>query len=142
MKKEVGIAVFFGVLLGLVVAAFMISRVRNLETQKIKLPSESLISPSVKNLNSQIQTLEISEPGDQIAVGKNSVTLKGKTVKDSLIVVQTPGKDLLFKNKNENFSIDVPLLLGANVITIASYPKGGTQRSQEKTLTVFFLDEQ
>ena len=141
MKKEVGIAVFFGVLLGLIVAAFMISRVRTLETQKIKLPTESQISPSVTNLNSQIQTLEITEPSDQTSVSKNSITVKGKTVKDSLIVVQTPTRDLLFKNKNENFSVEIPLALGANVLTIASYPKGGTQRSQEKTLTVFYLDE-
>ncbi len=141
MKKEIGIAIFCGVLLGLVVAAFMISRVRLLE-QKVKQPSDAQISPAVKNLNSQIQTLEVSEPKDQIIVSNNSVTIKGKTIKGSLVVIQTPIKDILLSNKEESFSADVPLALGENIITIASYPKGTQQRPQEKTLKVYYLNEQ
>lgn len=141
MKKEIGIAIACGVVLGLIVAAIMISRVRQLETQKVKLPTETQISPAIKNLNSQLQTLEISEPKDQAVVSKNTVKVKGKTVKNSLIVIQTPIKDVLVNNKGETFSIDVPLVLGENVITIASYPKGTQQRSQEKTLRVYYLNE-
>jgi hypothetical protein len=141
MKKEVGIAIVCGVILGLIVAAIMISKIRQLENPKVKLPSEAQISPAIKNLNSQIKTLEIAQPGDQAIIAQNSVQIKGKAVKGSLIVVQSPIKDILLTNKDESFSITVPLALGENIITIASYPKGTQQRSQEKTLRVYYLDE-
>lgn len=141
MKKEIGIAIACGVVLGLIVAAIMISRVRQLETQKVKLPTEAQVSPAVKNLNSQLQTLEISEPKDQVVVSKNTIKVKGKTVKNSLVVIQTPIKDVLVNNKREAFSIDVSLVLGENVITIASYPKETKQRSQEKTIKVYYLND-
>lgn len=140
MKKEIGIAIFCGVLLGLVVAAVMISRIRTLENRR-GLPGEAQISPAVKNLNAQLQTLEITEPKDQAVVLKNSVRIRGKTVKNSLIVIQTPIKDVLMNNKAETFSADVPLALGENVIVIASHPKGIQQSSQEKTIKVYYLDE-
>ncbi|OGK17965.1 hypothetical protein A3G67_04720 [Candidatus Roizmanbacteria bacterium RIFCSPLOWO2_12_FULL_40_12] len=142
MKKEVGIAIFFGVLLGLIVAVVIISRIRLLENQKVKLPSNVQISPAVKNLNSQVQTLEVTEPKDQAVVSKNSVKVKGKTVKGSLVIIQTPIKDIVVNSKEESFSADVPLALGENIITIASYPKGSQQRSQEKVVKVYYLDEQ
>lgn len=141
MKKEVGIAIFFGVLLGLIVAAIMISRVRLLENQRLKLPGDSQISPPVRNPNTQIQTLEIIEPKDQAVVNQKSVRLRGKTVKNALIIVQTPIKDIVINAKGETFSVDVPLALGENVITVASYPKGSQQPSQKKTLKLYYLDE-
>ncbi len=141
MKKEVGIAIVCGVLLGLIVAVFMISRIRQLENQKVKLPSDAQISPAIKNLNSQIQTLEVSEPKDLVIASSNSIKLKGKTVKDALVIVQTPIKDIFVNVKDGSFSVDVPLALGENTITVASYPKGAQQRSQEKTLKIYYLNE-
>ncbi len=140
MKKEIGIAIFCGVLFGLVVAAIMISRIRTMENRR-GLPGEAQISPTVKNLNSQLQTLEISEPSDLAMVSQKSIKIRGKTVKDSLIVIQSPIKDILLNNKNETFSADVPLALGENVIVVASHPKGSSQSSQEKTIKVYYLDE-
>ncbi len=140
MKKEIGIAIIFGVVLGLIVAAVMISRIRTLENRR-GLPGEAQISPAIKNPNAKLQTLEITEPKDQAVVSKNSVQIKGKTVKNSLIVIQTPIKDVLINNKDESFSANVPLALGENIIVIASHPKGVGQSSQKKTIKIYYLDE-
>ncbi len=140
MKKEVVVAVIFGVILGLVVAVVMIVNLRQIEGKKKgSISNEDQISPQVQNL--QLQQFVITQPTDGTIVSKNSITIKGKASENSLIVIQSPIKDDAFKNNKEDFSIDFPLALGENVINIAVYPQNSQLTAQEKTIKVYFLGQ-
>ena len=139
MKKETGVAIFFGVILGLVVAVVMVLRLRGFVGQRI-LPGENQVTPTVAASNS-IQPLEISSPTPNIITSNNIISIKGKVVVGSLIVIQSPIRDMTFVNKNQDFSTDFPLSLGENVISITAYPKNSQTNPQSKTLRVYYLDQ-
>ncbi len=140
MKKEIIIAIVFGVLLGLVVAVLMVLRVRQSGEQN-KIPTENQVTPKVMTKNSQLQPLEITSPAANSITDKDTITIKGKALKDSLIVVESPIKDLAVKNSKEDFSISFPLSLGENIISITSYPKDAKLNLQSNTLRVYYLTE-
>lgn len=140
MKKEMIVAIVFGVLLGLIVAFLMVLRVRQSGGQN-KISTENQITPKVMTKNSQLQPLEITSPSADSITDKNTITIKGKALKDSLIVVESPIKDLAVKNSKEDFSISFPLSLGENIILITAYPKNAKLNSQSNTLKVYYLTE-
>lgn len=140
MKKEIIVAIVFGVLLGLVVAVLMVLRVRQSGGQN-KIPTENQVTPKVMAKNSQLQPLEITSPATDNITNKNTITIKGKALKDSLIVVESPIKDLAIKNSKEDFSISFPLSLGENIISITAYPKNTKLNLQTNTLKVYYLTE-
>lgn len=139
MKKEVGLAIFFGVGLGLLVAFLMVFQIRKIQpkgstitpTQKVKIKEEKAKS-----------TLQIDEPKDDTITSKKSITIKGRAEKDTLIVVQSPLNESIVKSPQETFSIPFDLALGENVINITVYPATSSARIQQKTVTVYYLDEQ
>lgn len=143
MKKETIIAVIFGIILGGVFGLYLINK--NKETQ---LTKNKVIAPSnapnktLSTDNGKIQNLEISSPQDGIVVNGNNVKIIGKAEINSLIIIQTPVNDLSFKINKIDFSVDLPLALGENVIRIVAYPSGKNQSPQEKDLKVYYLDSQ
>jgi hypothetical protein len=144
MKKETSIAVIFGIILGVIVAFFVIFQNKENRMNKNKpLNISSKITPTTKPSNlATIVPLQLTEPSDNAITNKNNIKIKGKVNKDSLIIFQSPIKDLIVKNDKEDFSIDFPLALGENVIRITVYPKDKTLSSFQKELKVFYLDEQ
>ncbi len=140
MRREIIIAIVFGVLLGLVVAVLMVLRVRQSGGQN-KISTENQITPKVMTKNSQLQPLEIISPSSDTITDKDTITIKGKALKDSLIVVESPINDLAVKNSNEDFAISFPLSLGENVISITAYPKNAKLNLQTNTLRVYYLTE-
>jgi len=46
------------------------------------------------------------------------------------------------KVEKEDFTVDMPLALGENVISLTLYPKNSQGRSQQKELRIYYLDEQ
>jgi len=142
MKKETVVAIFLGIILGVIVALVIITQSRQQEISKAKpITPGGNITPTVAIVNSEQQSLEISAPQDKSIVSTDSVTIKGRAYKDALIIIQSPVKDLALKNQKTEFSTDFPLALGENVIKIVVYPKDPSIRSQEKELRVYYLDE-
>lgn len=142
MKKEATIAIVFGIILGSILAIFLIAKNKERLLEKSKT-----ITPLKKNQTSQakngeVQQLEISEPGDKNIVYKNSISIKGSFTKNSLIIIQSPTKDLVMKNDKEQFSTDFPLALGENVIRIGAYPQDKQLRSQEKEMRIYYFSTQ
>lgn len=143
MKKETIIAILLGIIFGTIIAVVIVSKNKQTQLEKTKT-----IAPTI-NLESKasvtvapVQPLEIMSPGDGQIFSKNSVTIKGKTYKGSLIVIQSPIKDIVISNAQENFSVDFPLVNGENAIRISVYPKDKQIKSQEKELKIYFLNEQ
>lgn len=143
MKKETGIAIFLGILFGIVVATALIAKTRQDQMQNAKpITSVLSITPSVNLKTTDYQPLSISQPESGIIVDTKSVTIKGKVGKNSLIVVQSPVKNMVVVSKGEDFSIDFPLALGENMIHISAYAKDSSSTIQEKELLVNYLTEQ
>lgn len=142
MKKETLIAVVLGIGLGVLVAVFMVIQSRQKQIAQTKTVGSIQITPTVQvKKNSPQEVFEITSPGDNAIVSKNTVTIQGKAAKNSLIVAQSPIKNLVFKNDKETFSFEFPLALGENFILITSYPADIKTSSREKELHIFYLDE-
>lgn len=141
MRREIIVAVVFGVILGLLVAAGMVIWLRSVDPQKAAQISVAELTPKAKNKASSIQPLEITQPADGSIVKDKEVTIKGKASKDGLIVIQSPIKDVILQNKKGNFSVDFPLALGENIIAVAVYPKTSRLAPQQKIIKVNYLDE-
>jgi len=139
MKKETVIAIIFGVGLGVVLAIFFIMRSKENQLTKAK-PINNLsktITPKLKMVATP--TLEILEPVDNSIVSSNSINIKGKANKNALIVINSPVKDIVFKNDKGDFKIDFPLALGENVIQLTVYPDDKSGSSINKTLQIYYL---
>lgn len=143
MKKETIIAIFFGILFGSLVAVVLLTKNKEFQLTKTKTIVET---NSVGNQNKTsvplAKTLEIMEPQDNFVTDKDVLTIKGKADKDALIIVQSPTKDVVIKNEKEQFSVNLPLSLGENIIDVTLYSKGTQTRIQEKELHVYYLSEQ
>jgi len=143
MKKETVIAIIFGVIFGALVALFLLAKNKEFQLNRTKTiaPTEKINKIS-KNILVNQKSLEILEPEDGSVLNSKTVTIKGTADKDILIIIQSPVKDLIFKNEKEQFSTVFSLALGENVIKITAYAKDEQSRPQEKELHIYNLDEQ
>jgi hypothetical protein len=139
MKKEASVAVGMGIVFGLIFSFIVITN-----TQKNQSVTQKTVSQKIRPVTTEQQTVSqpitITEPNDGAIISESSVTIKGKTDKNSFIILQTQVKDLSFTTKSENFEYSVPLTLGENVIHINAYPKGANGKIQEKELRVYYLN--
>lgn len=143
MKKETMVAIFLGLLFGGVVAVFISFKSKDIELTKNKVITplkEKVSSPNSSGI--KLQSLELTEPADKAIFENNTVHLKGTATKDSLIIVQSPIKDLIISNKQTKFDLEFPLALGENSIKIVVYPKEKQFRPQEKSIKVYFIDSE
>lgn len=143
MKKETLVAIFLGLLFGGVVAVFISFKSKEIELSTNKViapPKENVLSPNLNGI--EIQPLELSEPANNAILEKDMIHFKGTAAKDSLIIIQSPIKDLVIKNTQEKFDLEFPLALGENSIKIVVYPKEKQFRPQEKFIKVYFIDSE
>ena len=143
MKKETIIAIFLGLLFGGVVAVFISLKSKDIElsTNKVIAPSkEKILSPNLTG--TEIQTLELSEPANNAIFEKDIIRFKGIAAKNSLIIIQSPIKDLVVKNIQGKFNLEFPLALGENSIKIVVYPKEKQFKPQEKFIKVYYIDSE
>ena len=146
MKKETSIAIIFGLILGGIVAFFIIFQNRNQQMQQSKaIGVVTTITPTIlpqKTNNDTNMTVTVDEPTDNHIVTKNSVTIKGKAPKNSLVVIESPIKDLSFTTTTDSYSTSFPLALGENAISVSAYVKTQKQRIMQKLIKVYYLNEE
>ena len=139
MKKETSIAVGMGIVFGLVFSFLVIANTQKNQSVSQKTPTQKT-RPVTTEQQTIMQPITITEPNDGAILTDASVTIKGKTDKNSFVIVQTQVKDYSFTTKLETFEYSIPLTLGENVIHINAYPKGANGRIQEKELHVYYLN--
>jgi len=141
MKKESVVAIVFGILLGLMVAFFVIFQSKQQQLSKTKLINNQTKGPTSKvQIAVATPFLEVSFPSDRLVLDTDSIIIKGKANENSLIVIQSPIKELVFKNESTDFGKDFPLALGENVIELTNYPEDKNISSVHKQLRVYYLD--
>lgn len=142
MKRETIIAIFFGMIFGAILAFVLLVKNKEFQLSKLKtLAPSGRVNQALKASPAAMKSFEILEPQDGVVVDKDVITIKGKAEKNSLLVIQSPTKDMVFKNAKEQFSLNFPLALGENVIKITLQPKDGQARQQEKELRIYYLTE-
>lgn len=141
MNKESIIAIVLGLVLGIVVAVAAVSitvsrqKAKNSQIQKTESTATAgaqlqttIIPPTVTVL----QSLQIDAPQSGIITQDKSATIKGNAGANTLLVVQSPIKTTINKLDKATFSIDFPLALGENVITVSAYHEGASVPVQKK----------
>lgn len=140
MKKETGIAVGLGIFLGIAVGLVVLLNTSQPQgTSDIEQPQVDLVQNAQKANN--VITFEVSEPENGITVNSDSITIKGKATKESLLIFQSPLGNEVVQTEGDTFSVDFPLAFGENVINVTFYPKGSPNDYQEKILRVYYLEE-
>jgi hypothetical protein len=144
MKKETITAVTLGIMLGIAVAVFVDFRAKENQLSKNKpINGVNKVTPSIAKKNEEaIVPLQITEPSDGIIVSSKSIKIKGKVNKDSLIIIQSPIKDMVLKTDSDTFDVDYPLAMGENAIELTVYSKDKNLGSFQKELKIYSLDEQ
>lgn len=143
MKKETIIAVSFGIVLGLIVAVVMIfTTQKKQEAKVIPVVQNNNITPVAEKQTEATPQLQISEPKNESITDQDTITIKGKTVAGSLIVVQSALGYEIIENEKSDFTIDFDLALGENKITVSVYPKDGNGAVQEQELLIYSLKEE
>lgn len=142
MKKEVLVAIVCGIVLGLIVAFFMVRQIREIEIGKEGQIKTNTGKVLLSDTPEDGQNLEITEPITDAIVEKNSVTIKGRAQKGSFLVFQSAAKDTVAKQDKANqFSVNFPLIVGENIISITMYPQDKQLRTQQKNIRVYFLEK-
>jgi hypothetical protein len=143
MKRETIIAIILGLLFGGVVAIFISLKSKDIELSKNKViapPKENIVLPNLTG--AEMQPLDLTEPANNAIFNKDIIRLKGTAIKDSLIIIQSPMKDVAVKNTNGKFDIEFPLALGENSIKMVIYPKEKQFRPQEKSIKIYYIDSE
>jgi hypothetical protein len=141
MKKETIYAISLGVFLGFLIAFIMILILRP-SGQKKTMTSQSKTTIVPKKIKKNFQSLEISSPSDRQIMLSKKVTIRGSVEPGSLIIITSSASEKTIKNKEKNFQIDFPLVLGENVISIQAFVDKTQRTPQIKTLQVFYLEEE
>lgn len=137
MKKETVIAIILGITLGSVIAIALIfsARTKDINGKKV---INTKVSPTIVNLTSSTPQFEVTDPKNNTSISKDTLSIKGKTQKDSLIIIQSKNAEKAVNIDTDSFSIDFPLSFGENVLRITNY--NGTTIS-DKVLTVYRIQE-
>ena len=135
MKKETGIAVFLGILAGILIAFFVISGTRR-EQQTPSGVIQSNITPTIVIATNEISPITIEEPKSEAIVTSADITVKGSAQEDALVVIQTAIDERVFKNKAKTFSEDVQVAPGENTIKITTYSH---KNIDSKSVVIYYL---
>lgn len=137
MKKETIVAIILGVVFGVFFSLLIINlNKKKPETNKDEILTQAkptLVVSPIKN-----QSLEISTPKQEEIVTKDVIALKGKGEKNSLLIIQSPQEEKILKLENEDFSTEIKLILGENIIKITNYQQNNIDK---KTVKVYYLKE-
>ncbi|OGM20854.1 hypothetical protein A2863_00060 [Candidatus Woesebacteria bacterium RIFCSPHIGHO2_01_FULL_38_9b] len=141
MRKEIIIAIFVGILVGLVVAFGVwransaIKTSNNISTQKNIQPS-----PDVKNPLNEELNITLSQPEDLDVVSQNTTQIMGITRPNTLVVISSEEDDYVIKSDlNGEFKQDIKLASGINEIALHVFDNN--QNESQSTIILVYSEE-
>lgn len=146
MRREVVLAITIGFFIGLLLSAGLILG-RQTIRERISLPQfghkqveEPPVSPQPSPLTTVTiapMNLKIVGPEDDSLVSEDKIVLEGITQPQAVIaVIYEEGEVLGQADENGHFSFDIPLIGGANEMTITAY--GSEEQEASQTITVVY----
>jgi len=138
MKKEGIIAILIGLGIGLLVAGGIyraktaVQETITEKKQKKESNNNNTHTESESNLS-----LTINTPEDNSIVSENSITVTGEATKDTYIaIIAEKTEHLIIPSETGQFTQEIKLVKGSNVINIAIYTENGEKI--EKTLNIVY----
>lgn len=133
MKKEIVFAVIIGLVVGLIIT-FGVYRARRAVSDSTTINVDSA-TPTPTPISSQKESFLLTEPVDETLTTESQTRVSGQTFPNAVIIVLTQSGETVGQADSQgNFSLNVPLLAGANLLTIRV--SGDNQDTKEVTRTV------
>jgi len=105
-------------------------------TQSAAVNNNSLSPTETPNLTTSDQTVTIESPYNNDIVNTAKITIKGTTTPKSHLIITTASSSFIGKSDNAgNFSIDITLDSGANLIDVESIDAADAQTNAELLVT-------
>lgn len=143
MRKEVIIAIFAGLTIGLLLA-FGIYRVNSSTPPNDPSNSQAQNNQNLTNTNSgtnQQIKLSLANIEDGTIFTDSPITIEGLTTAGNTVVVSTPSEDYMFKSQIDgSFSQEIKPSTGVNVVTVMSY-NPSTQSTETITNTIVYYPD-
>ncbi len=136
MKKEVLIAVVLGIIVGLVITFGMYTANTALQ-RKAQQTKDAVATPTPSNTTQETQrsSIIIYGPEDNMLTDKDKVQLSGSTFPNATIVIFVNDKEVVTSaDAKGNFSAELALVGGSNVITTISTDASGKQDQDQRTV--------
>jgi len=138
MRKEVILAIVGGAVLGLLVIGGLWWTNKTTTEENPIVPSPTPLITQAPTLTPALSLpLEIINPENESIIEEEEITLEGKTIPGSVVVVIYPeGENIVEADEEGNFETEITLVGGANEIKITAYDEEGNQA--EKNLTLVY----
>ena len=143
MKKELGIAIFIGILLGFGLSALFWAR--NKDSMPLDLAGGQSTPTETENQPTAVLTstdadeeisLAVTEPEDEIISDTENLNIKGETQPNAtVVIIWEEGEDILVADKDGRFKTEIALVGGENEINISAYDNQGNKSAQTLTVT-------
>jgi len=136
MRKEVILAIVGGAVLGLLVIGGLWWTNKTTTEENPIVPSPTpLITQAPTLMPALLLPLEIINPENESIIEEEEITLEGKTIPGSVVVVIYPeGENIVEADEEGNFETEITLVGGANEIKITAYDEEGNQAKKNLTL--------
>lgn len=135
--KERLIIIFVALIAGLFItsAGFLIYQSTKKSTTKEATKAISNHTPTPATNTNGIY-IEIKEPIDESIATNRTVTIKGKTNPENTVIASTNLQDTTGKaDTNGNFTLEIDIATGANVILTRSVAPNGESTEDSRTVT-------
>ncbi len=131
MKKEVGVAIFIGLVFGIIITIGLYrARMSTISRNNQSLETSPSPEPS-----GQTSSLIIDSPEDESIQGTKSITVAGTTTPNAYVVVFINDQDFFTTADNTgHFSVAADLESGSNVVTVHSVDEDGQATIEERTV--------
>ena len=145
MRKEIVIAIIFGLLVGLAITfgIYQLNHRNQEETQNQSMTDRIVLDPI--NLNSKNATvaalISITNPENESVQENKKVELQGETFPNQTVVLFVNDNDYLLQTNDQGtFNLEIELESGSNIIS-AHVINPETEETEETQITVIYTNK-
>lgn len=142
MRKDVGVAIFIGFLIG-IIAALTVTNLPKILRDGIRIPSGKLsASPTPPIVKTAALSLDITvdQPKDESIADAKSINISGNTKPGQTVLIETSSsQDTADADSGGKFTQKLDLTEGVNTIYLSAYDESGNAIT--KTVNVYYTSE-
>lgn len=137
MRKEILLAVFVGITLGLMITFGIYQNSENAKSGQNNTTDQLINNPSSSTQSAIVQDpqLVINRPEEDLLTNEEELIISGNSTPNSFVVIFVNDvENISHADESGNFSLKVKLNEGGNLIEINSIDEDGKQISKQRTV--------